>query len=629
MFNLELVKFWGQKIKNNLFFKKNLEFIRLSVLLVLLLIIYFRAFCIPPRSDFWHMFYFFHHLDQFPGPVKWLHVINYDLFEQMRYQPIPPFLFYLYHLVFGANFILFTNLINFIFYFLSLLLVHRFISVFCKNRGLIFIFITLLSLFFSHSDMLFWSYHSYLFLSFSLFIWAFIGYIDFLKTGSIKLLYFVFGLMFLGMISYEPFFFWPLAIIILAWLNSFKSEKSCPKAVIVRLNTLFLTLIYSVYFLGYLFTRSLGTYRYQSHGVYEFITIANIIKSFFAALFSIAYTNIFVNIFPFLAFPLSVRENVDLGGGAIRLIESAPEVVFMGGLLLFVLSASIAFYLIKKKCYEDLKIAGLFTFLSCSFIFIVFLGRLITNDVSYVLKQFRYQYIPNVFVVLLVILIFDRLAKSIRAKQIKYFLLVFVFISNVFCITKLDFLYRDQFFGLRKVLTNIQSAMRKKDVNPSKKLYLDPDLPDYFPVLCWNIEIGERFIPVGNYQWVFSPKELGYFTSNLENAFWFIDKNDFDIIRYIPGQVAIIDKKIKLSALESDKAYMFVGKDRLYMETAWVYKSQQQYLKAIEMFTKAISFNPGNHDAYTELADVYQLTQRYSEAQKALNKADELGLDNN
>ena len=609
--------------------EKRINFIYSLVLLTLSAVIYYPCFSIPPRSDYWHMFYFFHHLDQFPGSVKWLHVLNYDLFEQMRYQPIPPFLYYVYHRVFGSNFILFVNIINFAFYLLSILVIYKFILIFCKNSTLAFIFIALFVSLFSHSDILLWSYHSYLFLSFSLFMLGFIKYIDFLRTGKIRLLGFVIAFMLLGMVCYEPFFFWPFAIIILSSLNLFKREEHGLKTNTARLNTLILAIIYTAYFLFYLFTRSLKTYQYQSHEIYEFLTIANIIKGFFATLFSITYNNIVVNIFPFISFPLRVRENVDLGGGLINLIETFPKIVFIGGALLFILAVLLLVHLIKNKYFEELKIIILLTFLPFSFVFIVFLGRLVTNDISYGLTQFRYQYIPNVFIVLLTIFTIDRIWKGWRGKKIIYFFLFAIFISNIFCIYKLESLYNYQFSGLKRILTGIKTAIRKGNININNKLYIDPDLQDYLPVLCWNIEIGERFIPEGNYQWIFSPKEVNYFSSNLKDATWIIDKQDFNIVLNSPENISKKVLKINSSMSEKDKTYICVDKDKIYMEVAFFYKSKRQYSKAEEMFNKAIKFNPRNYDAHIELAYIYKTEQRCSEEEEVLRKASELDSQNN
>ena len=60
------------------------------------------------------------------------------------------------------------------------------------------------------------------------------------------------------------------------------------------------------------------------------------------------------------------------------------------------------------------------------------------------------------------------------------------------------------------------------------------------------------------------------------------------------------------------------------METAWVYKAHNQYQGAEKMLYKAIEFSPGNSQAYRELADIYLLERRNSEAEEVLRKASEL-----
>lgn len=629
MFNLITIKFFWQKIKLSVGLVKNYSTIRFFILFVLLLIVYRSAFSIPPRSDFWHMFYFFHHLDQFPGAVKWLHVVNYDFFEQMRFQPIPPLLFYLYHLVFGSYFIQFNNIMNFVFYFLSLSLAYKFIINFCKDRTLVFIFIALLSLLFSHADMLFWSYHSYLFLGFSIFMSGLLKYIDFLKNGNMALLPYVTITMFLAMLFYEPFFFWPLVIVIMASLNSYKNGQKYPGVKIVKLNTILLIVLYSLYFIVYLLTRSLKTYQYQSHGLYEFLNIFNILKGIFAALTNIIYNNILLNLVPILAFPLNIRENVDLGGRGIYFIESAPAAVFIAGAILTVLFALLVAYFIKRKYFEELKIIALLTFLPCTYVFIIVLGRLITNDVSYTFKQFRYQYVPNLFMVLLVIFMLDRFGKNLYGKVVKVFMITVIVISNILCISKLEYLYTYQFFGLKTMLSSVREGIKQKKIDATHKLYIDPELPEYLPVLCWNIEIGERFIPAGNYQWAFSAQEINYFTDNLKDASWLIDKKDFGILVNTPENAAKKVDKVDSSGPIEGLTYFYVNKDRLYMETAWVYKARNQYPEAEKMFYKAIDYNPSNSQIYRELADIYFLERKDAKAEEALRKASELDSKNN
>ena len=88
-----------------------------GLLLIFLAIISYHTFFYPPMSDYWQMFYFFHHIDDLPkisNLPQWLHVANLDPVEQMRYQPLSHFFYFTLHLLFGSNYV-FYNIANFLF----------------------------------------------------------------------------------------------------------------------------------------------------------------------------------------------------------------------------------------------------------------------------------------------------------------------------------------------------------------------------------------------------------------------------------------------------------------------------------------------------------------------------------
>ena len=158
----------------------------------------------PPRSDYWQMFYFFHHLDELPGSVKWPHVLNYNVFSQIRYQPLSHLYYYFLHRLVDSDFIFF-NISNFLMYFFSAFLLYKFASNFSRDRVLAAIFIGLFAFLFTHFDILLWSYHIYIIAGLSMFIAGFIFYIRFLKTGKLFLLsgvtlFFLIGMLFTSLI---------------------------------------------------------------------------------------------------------------------------------------------------------------------------------------------------------------------------------------------------------------------------------------------------------------------------------------------------------------------------------------------------------------------------------------------
>jgi tetratricopeptide (TPR) repeat protein len=167
------------------------------------------------------------------------------------------------------------------------------------------------------------------------------------------------------------------------------------------------------------------------------------------------------------------------------------------------------------------------------------------------------------------------------------------------------------------MLSNIETGIRQGAINKDNKLYIDRDMPDYLPGLCWNIYMGERFIKKGNYQWMFSRSEIEYFSESLKDATWIIDKEDFSVIRKSSKDTFKKAKKIYSEKIEQ------------FMNLANFYVDQKQYHEAEKMFKKAIEMNPKNDKAYIALGKCYKIQGKYKEAEEILNRPKEINLENN
>jgi hypothetical protein len=438
-------------------------------------------------------------------------------------------------------------------------------------------------------------------------------YVRYLKKARLSLLLGAIIFLLSGMLCYEPFFLWPLAIIILSRIKSLRSEKGPNNKLITRFNLWALGVIYGLYFLFYLFTRSLGTYQNPTHKIPDFLKLADLISAVFLTLFNISY-NILLNIFPFLPFPLKVTENIYMAGPLVNYIASGhKEVVFIGGALVGIVLIMFLGYLRKKRLLEEFKIIGLFLFLMLSETYILFFCRLIINEFEYSLTEFRYQYIPNAFFILTTAFVIDRFFRFSRYKKIIYPLLVLILLFNIYCIRKVVNIYNYHFAPLNTMLSNIKRGIRSGSVNQYNKLYIDKDMPDYLPHLCWNIELGERFIAPGNYQWMFSRKEVGYFADNPGDATWVIDKGNFSVV---PRNQAGVSKNAKKINAIKDRWYIAEGKDEEYIELGNRLRNQRRYREAEAMFKRAIALETRNDKARTALFDLYEIQGKYREIEE-------------
>ena len=574
------------KILFELIKKKPIQ-IYFCLLLLALLISCFSSFLFPPMSDYWGTtFYPFHHLEESSGSIKWFHVLNIDPFEQMRYQPLSRLLYYILFLFFGSNFMVF-NIVNFLLYFVSILLLYKFSLYFVKNKILTAVFIGFFAFLFSHFDIVLWSCHIYVIFGLIMFLLGFMSYIRFLRTNKPYLLFFVILYFLAGMWCYESFLFWPLAILILSRIKSLRNGIKAVKKKLCKANWLILGGVYSVYYLFYLFTRSLGTYETATYKISDFLKLPNFIISGLAVLFNTLYNTVAVNIYPLLAFPLRIGENIQMSGPIINYIKTNPKVILIEGVLVAITLFWFFFSLYRKKYFEEIKIIGLFLFLMFSELYVIFFCRAADNAYIYCFTEFRYQCIPNAFFILLIIYIISRFLKPKKLKQIIiYLVLIPSFILNIYCVQKVNSIYNNHLADLEKMISSVRLNISKGLINVDNKLYIDKNMPEYFPSLSWNIYMGERFIKKGNYQWMFSKKEIKYFSEDINDAAWIIDKEKFNVVEKTAENIRKEGTKVIL------------GKAEQYGELGCFYMEGNNYKKAERMFKKAEAMSENRSALY-------------------------------
>lgn len=592
------------------------------VLFVVLLVVSLPTFSYPPLSDDWHLFYSFHDMHNLPGTIKWLHVLNYDPCEQMRFQPVSRLFYYGFYLLFGANFVPF-KIFNFLFYFLHLIILYKFAKYFLNNRKVLLAFIWVYAFLFTHFDIAIWSHHVYLIAGFTSLLFGFIQYMEFLKNPKkIKILWIVL-LFLLGMLCYESFFFWPFALLL---LNRIKKVRiyDFKKYFSFKVNTIIFSSIYAVYFLLYWFTRTLGTHSAPAHSIKTFLKINNFFLTGLLVLFNGFYNNIFVNLWPFSSMPFKITENIYMWGNIIDYIDHEREwIMFLGGGMVSIFLLIFVGYLVRNKKIEQLKILSLFFILLFTQSYIVFFGRLATNAGVYCLTEFRYQYINNAFMMLIIAFIVDNWLLSKRKTKIIYSFLIIIFIFNIIGVNKIISIYGVHLKDLKNMCLSIREKIRAKEINDNKKIYLSYNIPDYLPHLCWNIELGEYYMEK-TYRWMFPRKEVSYFTDRKDQAYWTVDKENFNVVRNNQGnqegKAKVIDEMIA-------EDYFALSKAQKYYELANDSTKKDEYKRAEKMFKRSLEINPSAHDVYLAFGRWYKIRGNYIEAEKMLKKAFEVNPD--
>ncbi|MCF7916174.1 MAG: tetratricopeptide repeat protein [Candidatus Omnitrophica bacterium] len=632
-------------MSNKNYLKKRFTIVYFFLLFILLVAIFYPSFSNPPLSDSWEMFYTFHHLDEKPGPIKWLHVLNHDPYEQMRYQPLSHMFYYIFHLVFGSNYYIY-NILNFLFYFLSLLVLYKFALYFLKGYKIAALFIGLFAFLFSHCDIVLWNCHIYIIAGFISFLIGFMKYMDFLRTGKKELLFFTLFFFLFGMLCYESFWAWPFAIIIISSMDKFKEFWQKKKKKLLKINSLFLGAIYTLYILIFFLTRLIGTYDKPAHSISDFLKFGGFIKAGLLSFFSIIYNNLAVNIFPLLSFPLRIEENLYLGGSIINNIDSGNRlIIYLLGGLVAILIFSLFIFLYRKKYFELTKITLFLFFLLFSEIYTIIFFRLVTNtSVTYSLIEPRYHYIPNAFIIIFIAILISRsnIFKNNKHNKIMLiFSLLIVFGINVFCVHKVVNIYQRNLKDFKRMFKNIRVGMAKGHINKSRKLFFPEDLSDYLPSLCWNIDMGSRFMD-GTYQWLFSKEENEYFANSIKQSFWTIDKGNFNIInKNSPAVSKNYQKIVKGKGRTSlDIGYFYLNKKeykkaefmfkaavadlenyKAYMGLGRLYNTLKKYDSADKAFRTVLNINPHCTDTYLELGHIYRDRMRYEKSEKMYKKA--------
>lgn len=542
------------------------------LLFILLLWLYCPVFFYPPRSDHWPALYNFYRIETLGGSNKWIYLITYDPLINATFRPLSFLLLYFEYCIFGSNFI-YMNIINFILYFISILLLYRLALYFCDDKMLIIAFLAVFSFLFSHFDIVSWSFHYHIILSFCLFLSGFILYINYLRYNRVFFLIVTAFLFLIGMLLYEVYFLWPLAILILAYIGLLdkrflhspgirfsyeENEKplggrSCITDIKgfnvdavsfeynrennlwnfvkkFKLSIIVLVCIYALY--SYFFSlNSILRRFYYGEGVSLWFLISwkSIMKDFFTVLANILYVNVLVNINPNMAYPLYIDDNLNMGGLIMNRLPFIDKILFLAGIMTFSILLYMVTRLVLKKRFYMVRVISFFMFLLCSELFVLFHFKSLVNTGVYNFTQFRFQYVPNAIIILLVIFLFYIFIQSAKVKKICYIILFIIAVLNIQAAKKGITLLNEQLTPACKIIKNIRNAIQIGKVNGEYKLFVDDSIVQRFPALCWNKEMGKRCMR-GTYQWIFFKKEVQYF-STFQEATWVINEITLEVIK--------------------------------------------------------------------------------------------------
>ncbi len=515
--------------KNNKYFSP----VFLLLLFATLLLVFHSSFANPPRSDYWSAFYFFRWVDHAPTPPTVLHVLTYDPWDHGTFRPLSFFILYLQHRAFGTAFA-FSHLCSFLAYFAAAALLYRLGGELGIDRTLRAIFVFLWAGLFSHFDIVTWTFHIYSLLGFCFSLAALILFIRYLKTGAAALLPLIGLLFLLGILAYEVFAAWPLAIILLS-LSPFLIVGRKPGLRPLKGAIITVAAVYLLYLGAYLVSQSIGRFNVGTGSPRQSIDFGLFLLALLGTLFNLLYTGIGVNAVPILVVPALVRENIDMGGMLLRWQEASAlrGVVIGGGSLALVLLLAAGIILFRKRRYHFLHLMVFLLFLFFSNFFIILLARLTTNPLFYTFTQFRYQYVPNAMLMLLAAAALDRLLRPNRRDKILIACaLIPILGANLLLTHTYTIILKSQFKPLKTMLTTINEKLESGQISSEEPLYIEYEVSAELPVLSWN-QAMSRFMR-GTYQWYFPPRFQDAFAFDRDRAAWIIRAEDPTSIQRLP-----------------------------------------------------------------------------------------------
>ncbi|MFH1037845.1 MAG: hypothetical protein V1789_04140 [PVC group bacterium] len=488
-----------------------------ALLFLFLGILILPTFSNPPHVDYWEAFFTFHQVRADPDLPVWPYVVNHDPWQHGTFRPLSYTLLYLEHLAFGGRFI-FNHLADFACYCLLLILLFR-LGRRLGARGLeLGGFLAVWAVLYSHCDVLSLTFHIFLVAGFAGFIGAFLLYIRYLEGGKTLLLFPAGLLFFLSLLCYETFCCWPLAVLILLFTRRPAGRPRRP----IRSTVFLLGVLYLLYGTVFLLTRSASHLpgELSSPSMISFLTGAVF------SLFNLLYTGIGVNAIPALAYPGRYRGYSEMLG--VIPLGKPPWLVplaYAAAAVVLLLAGLLVFLLVRRKEWRALAAAAFLGFLYLSNFSLLVAARSITSDFSHILRQFRYQLIPNALLVLLAAIVVSALLRPARkGRAVLFAILLAVFFVNGYYTHRHVENVTKCLAPLKELLQNIRTGMDRGEITPERRLYLPDGFATSFPRLCWNRGMGSRIW--GTYQWLFSPAELACFSRRQGDAYWTMDLNE-------------------------------------------------------------------------------------------------------
>lgn len=367
------------------------------------------------RSDYWYIASLFATLDGLSGEaIKKLSL--FEMFGNVRFQPLAHLVMYLRHLILGTDPFPF-HLLNITAHAAAAFFVYLLSARIARSHGLGFLAGLLFVVLQSQFDTVVWTYHIYIIVSTILILAAIILADNFAGSGKKSGAIVAAALSLVSILLYEPAIAVPAALVFICAAHSLCEAGPISKKQLVTVAALALC-AYIAYGLVTLYGLSLTR---DTPKIYDdsLLGAANVAKALKGVAINLWQTSVLGNIG--IAGDMRISNIVYLASKK-DLFGSAAAV----GKLICALAVLLHIRITRKNL---LYVAVIIT-LALSYLFIISLGRVQSNSITYLITQPRYQYFINAAFLSAGAVLLAKKFKEARSRGVLVFLIFSIFFWN-------------------------------------------------------------------------------------------------------------------------------------------------------------------------------------------------------
>ena len=378
------------------------------------------AFSLPSifRSDYWLISALFNSVDHL-SMASLKKIALFEMFGDIRFQPLAHWIMFARHSAFG-NDVLLYNILNVLLHVAVGLFVFLILSQILGERRYAFIFGLLFISLASQFDTVIWTYHIYILIGALLTLASVALAIRYVQQRRLALLVWSFVVATTCVLLYEASILVPALIPVVVYgFCIFRDEKFHKREVIASLVGVLLS--YGIYASVTAYGLALIGLEGRTMSLHDLLGPNNIYAAIKGALVNYKENGIIKNLGVISEIRVADIAYVELPKKYFKEWVEIPKILVGGVLLLNVRFTRRSWLLI-----------GAIVAIGASYISIITLGRLITNDLSYVVTQPRYQYLPNAFLILGIgLILWERYKSSLAMRHLITLILLLVTVWNV------------------------------------------------------------------------------------------------------------------------------------------------------------------------------------------------------